>query len=668
MDDESKESSMEEESGEESLGENDSEGEGIDSENDKEVNVVVGDGKGIDSENDKEVSEVVEKEDPSKLNKERLNTLIVSLRPCISQAKVHLIHQLARQVAGLKKKKCANDQEKSKNERKVARFVEEISILKRANKDIISRWLVVNNKTFAEVTKKETLTQKFNMRVRVFVRTGEHKAVKKVLEEFRTKHPQWEKEVPKTLRTLGKKRKKTDPNKQELGIKPLKSGEPLNKSSEGNDCSSNVENEPKTTSKFVQDGEGNTDDDSDNDKDDESSPDSEEEKDKKDDTNSEEESNTDGESDTDDGIVHHNDKIVTETNTSETDEDLFNDGEHVFDKDDPANYSESDAEEGGESEESDVESDSGDEEIFVTSLRNAIQLSQGQLKSKEEKPSAEKPTVDKLGKIDKKSGEMLVKVLDLEKVESENEDGDASGNESEKLVETGNKMKISSFFVGGESESEEENEDNLEEDALPYGENALEMRQESLRQKFQREGGFVRGGRGRGNNDRGSRRGSGVFDNTRGRGRGDFDRGRGRGDFDRGRGRGGDFQQRGRGRGDFQRGGRGKTFNESGGGYVKQPADNIGSGTIAEVDSNLHPSWAAKKRVNTTIAKFEGKKIKFGDDGDTVKSSRPAYVPPVAKPPSTAAPSEKLHPSWAAKQNQKSSIQAFQGKKVVFGD
>merc|ERR1712096_395657 len=130
-------------------------------------------------------------------------------------------------------------------------------------------------------------------------------------------------------------------------------------------------------------------------------------------------------------------------------------------------------------------------------------------------------------------------------------------------------------------------------------------------------------------------------------------RGRGRGDFERGRGSG-EFQHRGRGRGEFQRGGRGKTFSESRGGDLKQPIDNFGTTKPAEVDSNLHPSWAAKKRVNTTIAKFEGKKIKFGDDGDSVKSS---------KAPSNPGPSEKIHPSWAAKQSQKSSIQAFQGKK-----
>merc|ERR1712096_601895 len=243
-------------------------------------------------------------------------------------------------------------------------FVEEISILKRANKDMISRWIVVNNQTFADVTKQETLTQKFNLKVRVFVRAGEHKAVKKVLDEFRQKYPHWEKEVPKLLRSLGKKRKKTDPNKQELGIKPVKNAELSDNLTEQNDSSKNAKNvlssdvtskiaTQKKDSNVIQD-EGNISDDQD------------------------EESNIDSETDTDDGIVQHKDKRISEANDTETEEDIFKDAGHVFDKDDPANYSdsESDADDRGDSEESDVETDSGDEELFVTSLKNALQMTQ----------------------------------------------------------------------------------------------------------------------------------------------------------------------------------------------------------------------------------------------------------------------------------------------------
>jgi len=156
------------------------------------------------------------------LDKDSLNSVIVSLRPCIKQAKVHIIHNLTKQIDMLKKKKTNNEQQKNQNDRKINRFVEEISILKRTSKDVIGRWLLSNKKTLQEVTKEETLSQKFNLRLRVFARTGDHKSVRKVIDSFRLKYPLWEKDVPKIMIKLGKKRKKVDPNTVELGIKPVR--------------------------------------------------------------------------------------------------------------------------------------------------------------------------------------------------------------------------------------------------------------------------------------------------------------------------------------------------------------------------------------------------------------------------------------------------------------
>merc|ERR1719244_8790 len=84
--------------------------------------------------------------------------------------------------------------------------------------------------------------------------------------------------------------------------------------------------------------------------------------------------------------------------------------------------------------------------------------------------------------------------------------------------------------------------------------------------------------------------------------------------------------------------------------------------TSKEVDPNLHPSWAAKKKAHQSFAKFEGKKIKFDDGASSTssvtKTNHNASSQPLSKDP-------KLHPSWAAKQSQKASIQTFQGKKMV---
>jgi len=539
----------------------------------------------IDNEDDKQDLHVPVMKDlnSGKVSKDSLNTLLVTLRPCIAQAKVHIIHQLTRQVAGLKKKKCANDKEKAKNERKIARFVEEISILKRSKKDVISRWLVVNNKSFADITKQETLTQKFNMKVRVFVRTGEHKAVKKVLDTFKSKFPDWEDEIPKVLRTLGKKRKKTDPNKQELGIKLEKCKDVSFKT--------NLEEVGSTTAT----------------------------------TSGSHESEDKYLSESESEVIDHEDTDL-ESDDSEYDEGIVNTGE----VDDQPSV-----------DTSDNGCDSGDEELFVSSLKNALKKSttiptiSPNISSKEERKET----------IEKKKGEVLVKVLDLNNT---NLDSEVGHNVTEfRSTDTDQSLKkMSSFFKGGESESEDEKEDEGDE----FSEDALQERQESIRTKFQKEGrtgaglnGHVRSGRG---------------EVIRGRGRGDWhegNRGHFRGDLVRGKSRGA-FHSRGNKSGVEREQSRSmKIPSRESSRVSEKPAD----------DDNLHPSWVAKKRANNTIAKFEGKKIKFGDESVSSSDIKHANVQAVAK---ITQSTEQLHPSWAAKQSQKSSIQTFQGKKVVFED
>ena len=159
--------------------------------------------------------------------------------------------------------------------------------------------------------------------------------------------------------------------------------------------------------------------------------------------------------------------------------------------------------------------------------------------------------------------------------------------------------------------------------------------------------GDMRGGRGSSRGDRGGRGGF-RGDGTRGRGEG----WRGRGDGGRGRGEGG------RGRGDRGRGGeRGRGR----GGFDSNPLKR------KEESENLHPSWAAKKAKNDGIVKFKGKKTVFGESG------APTDVPPATKdfrprPTTDVSKDKDVHPSWAAKQNQKSKILPYQGKKTVFED
>ncbi|XP_034662371.1 serum response factor-binding protein 1 [Drosophila subobscura] len=86
---------------------------------------------------------------------------------------------------------------------------------------------------------------------------------------------------------------------------------------------------------------------------------------------------------------------------------------------------------------------------------------------------------------------------------------------------------------------------------------------------------------------------------------------------------------------------------------------------------DLHPSWIAKQQQKPVIGHFKGKKIKFGDDGQAAEIKLPAVehhsAPAFAHTP-TPTSMEGMHPSWIAKQKWKPKIAAFQGTKIKFDE
>lgn len=234
----------------------------------------------------------------------------------------------------------------------------------------------------------------------------------------------------------------------------------------------------------------------------------------------------------------------------------------------------------------------------------------------------------------KKVGDMEVKQLNLSELIEEGNDEEESNRDLPLKVEPA-KIKKDSFFLGGEDSSGEESADDKEEEVESSINNAMSRKRNDF---------FGGGGRG--------------FENKRGRGQG-----RGQGFNNRGRG-----NQRG-GRRDFGDSGRGRpsrgfdnrsNFAPRGGNYRGRGGGG-NDGFSRKYDSNeqnLHPSWAAKRNQKMVIPSAnhsQAKKIRF--DEDTSSASLPT--------PGGAA---NLHPSWAAKKDNKKGIQAFQGKKVVFGD
>ena len=441
----------------------------------------------------------------SELNKEELNRTIISLRPLTEQAKVHTIHHLTKQIKALKSRKHNNDQQREQNERKVERFIKEIEILKKASKDSIGRWLLVNKSSFNEILKEETKTQKFDLEARVFSRISDHAATRAVLEKFRKSHGDWETVVPTLLSTLGKKRKKKTVN--------------VKSSSEQDD----TENE------------------------------------------SESEQSADDESD-------DNSENTREDSESEDD--------------------------------SNQEDDS--EDIFVASLKAAI----GGVKSPEKKQAkTSKPE----SSADRQTGEGVVQYLDLNAME----EVPRASQDARRDLTTSNAGKRSSFFVGGESDDDNQESDGDGADEVSDDEDPMVMNVHRRIDSFQKQ-----------NSSKIERK---SFTTKRKPHQKESNSKRSRLESNNGR------------QGKFQK----KTVGPS--------KRNTESGT-REGPSSVHPSWEAKQKQKPSIQTFKGSKIVFDDSTAEQKKSSPS-VPAVG-----------VHPSWEAKQKQKPSIKTFTGSKIVFDD
>lgn len=81
-----------------------------------------------------------------------------------------------------------------------------------------------------------------------------------------------------------------------------------------------------------------------------------------------------------------------------------------------------------------------------------------------------------------------------------------------------------------------------------------------------------------------------------------------------------------------------------------------------KLNEDVHPSWLAKQKQRS-IQEFQGKKITFDDSGNNTKK----FVAEKISAPEPVA-DKTLHPSWAAKLKQKPIMTEFKGSKIVFDD
>ncbi len=169
-----------------------------------------------------------------------LNNSIVNMRKTAIKAKIHVIRQLVRHAKSIKSKKVTKEEQKAQNQRKIDRFQSEVHIIKHLKRDDISKFALQNKQSFLpEINPlKDSERMEELLRKRALVRLSNTSVMKKDIEGFRKKYPNWESELPKLLRILGQKqRQKAEKLKKKK--KEEKKAKPVTKEDSDNDGSEN---------------------------------------------------------------------------------------------------------------------------------------------------------------------------------------------------------------------------------------------------------------------------------------------------------------------------------------------------------------------------------------------------------------------------------------------
>jgi len=644
--------------------------------------------------------------------------LIISLVKVIDEAKLKTTRVLKNQAKKVNQRKPKSDEEKESNARKVARLNEEISHITESKPSELVNFFTTSEQSTEQVIQAEHKNGgNIDTKLRANVKLSEHESVSTLIQKFRSSHTEWKTELQPILQSIDistliqqnlsddkspqkttdkKEKKKKDRKKKEKATKDAgeKGGNDKNTSKKdkktknaaekgGNDKNTSkkdkkTKNDGKELKKAKQSLQKEN-----------SDPIAAENENPNVEQNSDSEDENEQMSDAED---EENSDLNDDTSDINGENSDSNDSSDINDIDD------------GEIKDGEMSEQNTDEEQFVSTFKSLLEQYQGGTVGA---PTLYKKDKDDLKKVTKKSGDVLVKVLNIRGKEDgsadddetdsdqSDEDSDQSENDSDKSDndsdksdkisknKKANKASKSSFFVGGYSDDEDINgyleetrtnstfltgrdlkdEDFKPDDRETYFQfsNELEPNHMSIGERGD-EGGLessgilkVTNGEARGHSHyKGSYRGKGERGGSRGRGeRGGF-RGRGehRGSF-RGGDRGG-FRGRGEHRGSFRGGDRGGFRGRGRGSY------SAGFDKEQNPDKDVHPSWAAKQSQKKSIEPFQGKKTVFGDDGNET-----SYEPAEKR---AKLPEKNVHPSWAAKQSQKKSIEPFQGKKIVFGD
>ncbi|XP_014790179.1 serum response factor-binding protein 1 [Octopus bimaculoides] len=123
----------------------------------------------------------------SSLDKVALNNKIVTLRQTTKKSKSHVLAKLIRQLKQLKNTTNEKAENTEKNKKNSETLVKEIAALKKLKPDTISRFVLGNTLTFAQLSAKGFQT----IESRTLARFANESQLQKSVAEFRENHPDW---------------------------------------------------------------------------------------------------------------------------------------------------------------------------------------------------------------------------------------------------------------------------------------------------------------------------------------------------------------------------------------------------------------------------------------------------------------------------------------------
>ena len=141
-----------------------------------------------------------------------VNNTIVNMRKTVIKAKIHIIRNLVKQIKSLKSKKTVNTSQKEKNERKAERLTKEMNILKKLKRDDIAKFSLSNTKSVLPEINPDKDKDRIDelLTNRAYVRLSNSSVLSKDVLKFRKKFPNWEKELPQIIKSLGTKQKRKE--------------------------------------------------------------------------------------------------------------------------------------------------------------------------------------------------------------------------------------------------------------------------------------------------------------------------------------------------------------------------------------------------------------------------------------------------------------------------